>query len=104
MKYRSFGRLKWTPSALGFGAMRLPIIGGDRTRIDESHAIHMMRHAFDQGVNYVDTAYPYHGGNSEIIVGKALLHGYRDKVKLATKMPVQILETKRDLDTILCSN
>ena len=100
MKYRSFGRLKWMPSALGFGAMRLPILGGDRTHIDESRAIHMMRHAFDHGVNYVDTAYPYHGGNSEIIVGKALLNGYRSKVKLATKMPVRILETKRDLDTI----
>jgi hypothetical protein len=100
MKYRSFGHLKWTPSALGFGAMRLPIIEGDRTNIDESRAIHMMRHAFDHGVNYVDTAYPYHGGNSEIIVGKALLNGYRDKVKLATKMPVRILETKRDLDPI----
>lgn len=100
MKYRSFGRLKWRPSALGFGAMRLPIIGGDRTNIDESRAIQMMRHAFDHGVNYVDTAYPYHGGNSEIIVGKALLNGYRDKVKLATKMPVRILETERDLETI----
>lgn len=80
--------------------MRLPIIGGDRTNIDESRAIRMMRHAFDQGVNYVDSAYPYHGGNSEVIVGKALQDGYRDKVNVATKMPVRILESKRDLDTI----
>lgn len=100
MKYRSLDHLQWKPSALGFGAMRLPTIGGDRTNIDESRAIHMMRHAFDHGVNYVDSAYPYHGGNSEIIVGKALLDGYRDKVKLATKMPVRMLEAKRDLDAI----
>jgi predicted aldo/keto reductase-like oxidoreductase len=100
MKYRSLGRLNWNPSALGFGAMRLPIIGGDRTNIDEPRAIHMMRHAFDHGINYVDSAYPYHGGNSEVIVGKALQDGYRDKVKLATKMPVRILESKQDLDTI----
>lgn len=87
MKYRPFGDLNWKVSVLGFGAMRLPIIGRDQTKIDEPEAIRMIRHAIDQGVNYVDTAYPYHGGKSEVVVGKALQGGYRDRTKLATKLP-----------------
>jgi hypothetical protein len=63
MKYRKFGRLGWEASALGFGAMRLPFIGGDFRNIDEPEAIKMIRHVIDNGVSYVDTAYPYHGGN-----------------------------------------
>ncbi len=58
MKYRAFGNLDWDVSVLGFGAMRLPIIGKDETKIDEPEAIRMIRHALDNGVNYVDTAYP----------------------------------------------
>ena len=87
MKYRRFGNLNWNVSVLGFGAMRMPIIGKDTARIDEPEAIKMIRHAVDQGVNYIDTAYTYHGNQSEIAVGKALQDGYRQKVKLATKLP-----------------
>jgi len=100
VKYRSFRKLDWKVSALGFGAMRLPTIGGDRANIDDPEAIKMIRYAFDHGVNYIDTAYPYHGGNSEILVGKALRGKYREKVHLATKMPIGRVDSESDLDRI----
>ncbi len=101
MKYRSFGRLDFQVSALGFGAMRLPVIDGDQTKINSSEAIRMIRHAVDHGVNYVDTAWPYHGGTSEGVVGEALQDGYREKVKLATKLPVRFAQTAEDFDRFL---
>jgi predicted aldo/keto reductase-like oxidoreductase len=100
MKYRSFGRLGKEISALGFGAMRLPT-RGDGNEVDEDLAVCLMRAAFDGGVNYVDTAYPYHGGTSEPIVARALRDGYREKVYLATKMPVWLVEKTRDFDRFL---
>jgi predicted aldo/keto reductase-like oxidoreductase len=101
VKYRNFGRLDWKVSALGFGAMRLPIINGDASKIDEPEAVRMIRYAVDHGVNYLDTAYPYHRGKSEIVVGKALQGGYRERTRLATKMPTWLINSQKDMDKYL---
>jgi predicted aldo/keto reductase-like oxidoreductase len=101
MEYRPFGKLDWQCSALGFGAMRLPIVDKDHSNIDEDEAIEMIRHSIEQGVNYVDTAYPYHAGRSEVVVGKALQNGYREKIKLATKLPSWLVQETSDCDRYL---
>jgi predicted aldo/keto reductase-like oxidoreductase/predicted transcriptional regulator YdeE len=102
MKYRKMGSLDWEVSALGFGCMRLPTKkenGNDV--IDEEEAIKMIRYGIDNGVNYYDTAFPYHNQTSELVVGKALQDGYREKIKLVTKLPMWMLTERNDFDKYL---
>lgn len=85
MVYKDFQDLKL--SALGMGAMRLPVIDGDDAKIDEAAAGEMVAYAMEHGINYYDTAWGYHNGNSELVMGKALSKYPRDKFYLATKFP-----------------
>jgi len=85
-------------SQLGFGAMRLPQIGG---KIDEKESIRMIHHAIDSGINYVDTAWVYHNGTSEDLVAKAFKGGYREKSFVATKSPVWLIEKDEDFEYYL---
>ena len=101
MQYRKFGALDWEVSALAFGAMRLPVLDGDSSKINEPEATAMMHRAIDAGVNYVDTAYPYHQEQSERFLSKALKDGYREKVHLATKLPCWLVEEEADFDRYL---
>ena len=101
MQYRPFGTTGFLVSALGFGAMRLPLRGSSAAEIDEPQAVRMIRTAIDAGVNYVDTAHGYHDGRSEVVVGQALSDGYRHRVKLATKLPSWRVKTADDFDTFL---
>jgi len=101
MQYRTFGGIDFRPSALGFGAMRLPLAGDDPKDIDRDEARRMLRRAVDLGVNYVDTAWPYHGGASEGWLGWALGDGYRERVQVATKLPTWKVEKPDDFDRYL---
>jgi predicted aldo/keto reductase-like oxidoreductase len=86
-------------SLLGFGLMRLPLQAGSR-EIDKALALRMVDYAKDKGVNYFDTAYMYHEGNSETFAGEALSRYDRDSYKLATKMPLMILRQAEDVERI----
>ena len=85
-------------SALGFGTMRLP---QKSLKIDEDRAISQIRYAIDNGVNYLDTAFPYHAGESEKLLGKALQEGYREKVKVATKLSHFMINKPEDMNKFL---
>ncbi|MDH3961715.1 MAG: aldo/keto reductase [Desulfuromonadales bacterium] len=98
MLYRKVPKNGDELSILGFGCMRFPAKDG---QIDEPRAIRQIRSAIDRGLNYIDTAWPYHGGESEPLVGRALKDGYRERVKLATKLPSFLINTREDMDLYL---
>jgi predicted aldo/keto reductase-like oxidoreductase len=99
MLYRKMNRTTTKLSILGFGCMRLPQTAD--CRIDEPEATAMVQYAIDRGVNYLDTAYVYHNGESEPFLGRALSGGYREKVHLATKLPVWEVQSRKDMDRFL---
>jgi len=99
MLYRKMKTADRKLSILGFGCMRLPQTPD--LHIDEPLATEMIRYAIDRGVNYFDTAYGYHNGESEPFLGRALSGGYRRKVNLATKLPVWMVEKREDMDRFL---
>ena len=85
MIYRDFQDMKL--SGLGLGAMRLPVIDGDDSSIDEAAATQMVAYAMEKGINYYDTAWGYHSGQSEIVMGRILKNYPRESFYLASKFP-----------------
>lgn len=99
MRYRKLPKIDEQLSILGFGCMRLPMTKDHQ--LDTARAIDQIRYAVDHGVNYFDTAWPYHGGQSEPLLGKALQGGYREKVNIATKLPSWMVKSREEMDTYL---
>ena len=100
MKYRSFGKLGITGSAFGLGCMRFNGPASGDSTIDEQKAISLIRHAIDGGVTYIDTAYVYLNRTSETVLGKALRDGYRDKVMIATKLPIDHVHNRAEMEAL----
>jgi predicted aldo/keto reductase-like oxidoreductase len=99
MLYRKMPKNGDELSILGFGCMRLPL--KENGTIDEERARKQVCYAIDHGVNYIDTAWPYHLGESEPFLGRALASGYREKVRVATKLPSWLVESHDDMDRYL---
>ena len=103
MKYRTMGKLGIQASAFGLGCMRFNGPASGDSVIDEGKAISLIRRAIDGGVTYLDTAYVYLNRTSEIVLGKALLDGYRDRVTIATKMPMEAVHNREEMQALLDS-
>lgn len=99
MNYRNYGKLGYQVSALGMGCMRLPRIITEQGNaiVDREKAYELLRYAAEHGVNYFDTAFGYHNTTSEEVLGEALEGGYREKVKIATKQPLNVMKTQGDI-------
>ncbi len=101
MNYRTMGKLGIQASAFGLGCMRFNGEASGDSVIDEKKAISLIRRAIDGGVTYLDTAYIYLNRTSEIVLGKALEGGYRDKVTIATKMPKEAVHDRASMQALL---
>ena len=101
MKYRTMGKLGIQSSVFGLGCMRFNGEASGDSIIDEEKAIALIRRAIDGGVTYIDTAYVYLDKTSEIVVGKALQDGYREKVTIATKMPSEYVHNREEMEALL---
>ena len=101
MKYRDFGKLGIKGSAFGLGCMRFNGAASGDSIIDEQKAITLIRRAIDGGVTYIDTAYVYLEKTSEIVLGKALRDGYRERVTIATKMPSEYVHNRAEMEALL---
>ena len=101
MKYRKFGKLGIQGSAFGLGCMRFNGAASGDSVIDEQKAISLIRRAIDGGVTYLDTAYVYLDKTSETVLGKALRDGYRDRVTIATKMPMEYVHNRAEMEALL---
>ena len=99
MRYREMGKTGVEVSTLGFGCMRLPMVE-NTDKIDEQEAVRIIRDGIDNGINYLDTAFFYHNGESENLVGKALKDGYREKAYVATKLPLGEVKCEDDVEKI----
>lgn len=99
MLYRTMPKIDEKLSILGFGCMRLPTL--KTGAIDKPRAIQQIRSGIDNGMNYFDTAWPYHGGQSEPLLGEALADGYRNKAYIATKLPSWMVRDRQDMDVYL---
>ena len=112
MLYRKIGKTDCEASVLSLGCMRLPMLEQknppkdfiERQRaVDEEKSLELIEYAIDNGINYLDTAYMYHAGNSELILGKAI-KGKRDNLLITTKSPVMIIQKYEDFDRILMNS
>ena len=101
MKYRTMGKLGIRSSAFGLGCMRFNGKASGDSVIDEQKAISLIRRAIDGGVTYLDTAYVYLDKTSETVLGKALQDGYREKVTIATKMPMEYVHNRAEMEALL---
>ena len=101
MKYRTMGKLGIQASAFGLGCMRFNGAASGDSVIDEQKAIRLIRQAIDGGVTYLDTAYVYLDKTSEIVLGKALQDGYRERVTIATKMPAEFVHNRDEMEALL---
>ncbi len=101
MVYREIERLKERPSLLGYGCMRLPTVPDSNGTVDEEKAYALIHRALEAGVNYFDTAYLYHNGQSEAVLGRVLQGVDRRTYRLATKLPVGMVKTQEDALRIL---